>query len=657
MQLVPLARVRAQAVRLDRRAALGSPERDLRRAVLLRRGLEHGVGALGLPPRRDHRAAGRDVAAAPAPVAAAARPRRLAPDDHPRGRRDLADRVPARVAAVRPRAVRGALLPRRRAAAAPADRPAGDRLDTTSPRRALASRSAPSASRCSLGLADQQTNDDNPRLYDFRGAHRGDPGSDAGPKSLVLFEPPDMRYVLDYYAPELRRRPLRQRRAAAQGGQPGLRDRLASRTTSSSSTGPTRWSASSTSSAGCSAKLREAADRRSGSSDEQPPLGRPPAARDVAAGADLGQRPHARAHHGPARPAAGGLVLRLAAQPGPDRQPLPVRPADRGRALQPRSRRSASGGPAPASACASRSGAEPSGLAVDVFVPVYKEPVDIVELTVAAAARPARRRGARVGAGRRQRRRHARPRRAPRRRLHPPRRAHRRQGRQHQPRARRSPTRPSSPSSTPTTWPDPSFLEATLGHLDGPAVAFVQTPQYYANADAEPRSPRASWAQQALFFGAIARGKDGLGAVFCCGTNVLFRREAFESVGRLPDRTRSPRTSSSRSGSTRRAGSRRTCRTCSRAASARRTWPRTCPSSSAGRAAACRALPRALRAKLPLRLKAQYLLSASYFLSGWTVLIYMSFPVIRLLTGGQPIAGIDRARVPAPLRALLRASR
>ena len=36
------------------------------------------------------------------------------------------------------------------------------------------------------------------------------------------------------------------------------------------------------------------------------------------------------------------------------------------------------------------------------------------------------------------------------------------------------------------------------------------------------------------------------------------------------------------------------------------------------------------------------MLSASYFLSGWTVLIYMSFPVIRLLTGGQPIAGITR---------------
>jgi uncharacterized membrane protein len=60
-----------------------------------------------------------------------------------------------------------------------------------------------------LGLADQQTNDGNPRLYDFRGAIE-QIQEDAGPRTLLLYEPPDMRYVLDYYAPELRRRPLRQ---------------------------------------------------------------------------------------------------------------------------------------------------------------------------------------------------------------------------------------------------------------------------------------------------------------------------------------------------------------------------------------------------------------------------------------------------------------
>ena len=59
-----------------------------------------------------------------------------------------------------------------------------------------------------LGLLDQQTNDDNPRLYDFKGAIERIQ-ADATPKALVLYEPPDMRYVMEYYAPELRSRPLR----------------------------------------------------------------------------------------------------------------------------------------------------------------------------------------------------------------------------------------------------------------------------------------------------------------------------------------------------------------------------------------------------------------------------------------------------------------
>ena len=47
-----------------------------------------------------------------------------------------------------------------------------------------------------------------PRLFDFRGAIK-DIKADAGPNSLVLFEPPDMRYVLEYYAPEPTEPPLR----------------------------------------------------------------------------------------------------------------------------------------------------------------------------------------------------------------------------------------------------------------------------------------------------------------------------------------------------------------------------------------------------------------------------------------------------------------
>ena len=186
---------------------------------------------------------------------------------------------------------------------------------------------------------------------------------------------------------------------------------------------------------------------------------------------------------------------------------------------------------------------------------------------------------------------------------------------------------------------DPTFLEATLGHMEDPAVAFVQTPQYYANTEGN-RIAAASWAQQALFFGAIARGKDGLDAVFCCGTNVLFRREAFESVGGFPTNSLTEDFELSIHLHEKGWKSAYLPDVLSRGlgpedmaayVSQQQRWARGCLSG----------LPRAFRAKLPLRIKAQYLLSASYFLSGWTVLIYMSFPVVRLLFGGQPLAGIN----------------
>ena len=70
-----------------------------------------------------------------------------------------------------------------------------------------------------VGLYDQQVNDDNPRLYDFRGAIE-EVEEVAGPGSLLLFEPKDMRFVLDYYAPELRRRQLREGTPRRRDGSP-----------------------------------------------------------------------------------------------------------------------------------------------------------------------------------------------------------------------------------------------------------------------------------------------------------------------------------------------------------------------------------------------------------------------------------------------------
>ena len=70
-----------------------------------------------------------------------------------------------------------------------------------------------------IGLADQQLNKANPRLFDFRGAIE-DVKANAGSNSLTLYEPLDMRYVLEYYAPNLRSQPLSVNITAGTEGSP-----------------------------------------------------------------------------------------------------------------------------------------------------------------------------------------------------------------------------------------------------------------------------------------------------------------------------------------------------------------------------------------------------------------------------------------------------
>jgi cellulose synthase (UDP-forming) len=184
--------------------------------------------------------------------------------------------------------------------------------------------------------------------------------------------------------------------------------------------------------------------------------------------------------------------------------------------------------------------------------------------------------------------------------------------------------------------PEPHFLEATLGPFGDERMAFVQTPQYYANWD-RGEVPGAAWGQQALFFGPIARGKDGHDAMFCCGTNVVFRRAALEQVGGFPADSVTEDFELSIRLHERGWRSRYVPEVLAHGlgpedmasyVSQQQRWSRGCLS----------ALPAVLRSSLPPRLKLQYALSASFFLSGWTVLIYMSFPVVRLLTGAQPLA-------------------
>ncbi|MDR7329657.1 glycosyltransferase [Corynebacterium guangdongense] len=76
--------------------------------------------------------------------------------------------------------------------------------------------------------------------------------------------------------------------------------------------------------------------------------------------------------------------------------------------------------------------------------------------------------------------------------------------------------------------PDPLILDRTLGYFaDDPAVALVQTPQYFSNVtESDPLGSQAP-----LFYGPIQQGKDGWNAAFFCGSNAVLRREALMQMG------------------------------------------------------------------------------------------------------------------------------
>ena len=79
--------------------------------------------------------------------------------------------------------------------------------------------------------------------------------------------------------------------------------------------------------------------------------------------------------------------------------------------------------------------------------------------------------------------------------------------------------------------PFPDFVEPLVAWMEeNPRLAFIQTPQYYSNFE-HNRVARAAGLQQAVFYEYICEGKSLQDAMFCCGTNVIFRREALMSVG------------------------------------------------------------------------------------------------------------------------------
>lgn len=85
--------------------------------------------------------------------------------------------------------------------------------------------------------------------------------------------------------------------------------------------------------------------------------------------------------------------------------------------------------------------------------------------------------------------------------------------------------------------PLPEFLDRVIPILEqNPTIAFAQTPQVFTNIS-ESRVAKAAAFQQTVFYEYICEGKSSKNAMFCCGTNVIFRKTALDAVGGLDETT------------------------------------------------------------------------------------------------------------------------
>jgi cellulose synthase (UDP-forming) len=77
--------------------------------------------------------------------------------------------------------------------------------------------------------------------------------------------------------------------------------------------------------------------------------------------------------------------------------------------------------------------------------------------------------------------------------------------------------------------PSPDFLLRALPHMQDEKVAFVQTPQAFPSARGLVAEGSAE--SQKIFYELVLPGRNYFNAVFCVGTNVIFRRSDLEEIG------------------------------------------------------------------------------------------------------------------------------
>ncbi len=88
--------------------------------------------------------------------------------------------------------------------------------------------------------------------------------------------------------------------------------------------------------------------------------------------------------------------------------------------------------------------------------------------------------------------------------------------------------------------PTQDFLERTVGFFTDPKVALVQTLQNFYSVDAVARNlalPGIITEEQQVFFRAAQPGRDTMGAMICHGTSFVVRRSAIEEIGAFPGET------------------------------------------------------------------------------------------------------------------------
>lgn len=79
--------------------------------------------------------------------------------------------------------------------------------------------------------------------------------------------------------------------------------------------------------------------------------------------------------------------------------------------------------------------------------------------------------------------------------------------------------------------PRRDFLDETLPYMDDPAIAIVQTPQYFRTHRAQTWVERAAGPIQEVFYRAVQVSRNRLDAAVCCGTSAVYRRAALEPQG------------------------------------------------------------------------------------------------------------------------------